>query len=194
MPMMVVFPAPLGPRSAKKSPVGTVRETPFRASVPFAYFFFRSLMTSAGSDMSGDYTKLMSRSIPFGAYARICRELFLEQLLNRIERFLRFGLKTKNERRDIRRCSDETPAVVDIDTCAVYIDNAVPFFLEAGGEFFDNAVFVFIGRFHLDRRGRDVIGSLLDERRDRLFLRIDVFKQFQPGEKGIVESVIPFCE
>ena len=34
IPMMVVFPAPLAPKSAKKSPSGTARSTPLRAFVP----------------------------------------------------------------------------------------------------------------------------------------------------------------
>src|SRR3989344_501097 len=49
IPIIVVFPAPFGPRSAKKSPAGTERETPFKASVPVAYVLNRSFIASADS-------------------------------------------------------------------------------------------------------------------------------------------------
>src|ERR1700737_5018000 len=42
MPISVVLPAPLGPRSAKKSPCSTSRSTPFRAWTPFLYVLVRS--------------------------------------------------------------------------------------------------------------------------------------------------------
>src|SRR3989344_1279028 len=194
MPMMVVFPAPLGPRSAKKSPAGTVSETPFRASVPLAYLFMRSFTTSAGSDMGGDYTKLMSGCIPIFVYARICCKLLLEKPLNRIERFLRLSLEAEDERGRIRRGADEAPPVVDVDAGAVHIDNLITFFLERGDEFVDDTVFILIGGFHLDGRRRDVIRGFCYEFGNALFLRRDVFQEFQSREECVVKAVVILIE
>src|SRR3989344_6238295 len=48
IPIIVVLPAPFGPRSAKKSPIGTLNEIPFSASVPDEYVLARLFISRAG--------------------------------------------------------------------------------------------------------------------------------------------------
>src|SRR3989344_930166 len=111
-----------------------------------------------------------ARRVPFLAYPGECAESLPEKVLDALERFFRLCLKAENQRRRVRRCAYEPPAVADIHARAVYINNAISVGLELGAQFLDNPILIFVGGLYLDGGRRNIVWSFCDNLRQRLVL------------------------